>query len=57
MATSPYNYQNILDAYEKVGVASGKTVLVHSDLRDLGAYEAPDKKAVLEGHQDRTAER
>ncbi|NQU58607.1 MAG: AAC(3) family N-acetyltransferase [Rhodospirillales bacterium] len=43
-------YQKIINAYGEVGVASGKTVIVHSDLARLRGFESAEKKDILEAH-------
>ena len=45
-----YSYQNIIDAFKKIGVTKGKTVLVKSDLRFSGPFEKPNKKSTLESY-------
>jgi aminoglycoside 3-N-acetyltransferase len=42
-----YNYENIKDALEAVGVTKGRTVLVKTDLRFLGPFEKLDKESIL----------
>ena len=34
-----YNYYDIKNAYEKIGVSKGMTVALKTDLRFLGPYE------------------
>ena len=50
--TYPYTRDDIRAAYEAVGVATGKTVLVRSDLARLYAFETPGRQAVLDAHYE-----
>ena len=50
MMTTGYTYADILEAYSKVGVSTGKLVMVHSDLGRLFNFENPNKNAVLDAH-------
>ena len=45
-----YNYKDIKKTYKRLGVESGKTVLLKTDLRYLGAYDHPERNEVLYAH-------
>lgn len=45
-----YTYDELLEAYETLGVSAGRTVYVTSDLGRLMDYEIKGKEAVLEAH-------
>jgi aminoglycoside 3-N-acetyltransferase len=45
-----YTYDELIAAYRTLGVGSGKTIYVTSDLGRLMAFERPGKEAVLEAH-------
>jgi aminoglycoside 3-N-acetyltransferase len=45
-----YTYDELIAAYRALGVGSGKTIYVTSDLGRLMAFERPGKEAVLEAH-------
>ncbi|MDP6785649.1 MAG: AAC(3) family N-acetyltransferase [Rhodospirillales bacterium] len=45
-----YTYAELLEAYEALGVSTGRTVYVTSDLTRLRQFEDKGKKAVLEAH-------
>ncbi len=50
MSTRIYSYRNIVEAYDALGIRAGDTVLVHSDLRRLFAFEDPAPGVVLDAH-------
>ena len=45
-----YNYYDIKNAYEKVGVSKGMTVSLKTDLRFLGPYESNSQNDLLAAH-------
>ena len=45
-----YNYKDIKNAYKEIGVERGRTVLLKTDLRYLGAYDHQDRDEVLSAH-------
>ena len=45
-----YNFADIKEAYKRVGIEKGMTVLLKTDLRYLGAYDHPDRNEVLYAH-------
>lgn len=45
-----YDYADLLEAYAKLGVASGKLVYVGSDLTRLMRYAEPSRAALLSAH-------
>ena len=45
-----YTYDELLEAYEALGVSAGRTVYVTSNLGRLMDYEVKGKEAVLEAH-------
>jgi len=48
----PYTYEDLIAAYEQVGVSPGRVVIVCGDLGRLMAFENPDKEASLKAHLD-----
>lgn len=51
-----YNYQDIVQAYQSVGVKRGAVVLLKTDLRWLGPYAEPDQRLTLAAHYNALAE-
>jgi aminoglycoside 3-N-acetyltransferase len=45
-----YNYYDIKNAYEKIGMSKGMTVLIKTDLRFLGPYESNSQNDLLAAH-------
>ncbi len=45
-----YTYQELLAAYDNVGVQPGKTIYVTSDMKNLYGYEIPGSKSLLSAH-------
>lgn len=45
-----YTYAELIEAYRKIGISSGKTVLLKTDLRFLGPYEANGREETLKAH-------
>lgn len=43
----PYSYEDIREAFRKVGVSRGKVVLVKTDLRPLGSYEKSQRSEIM----------
>ena len=46
----PYSFQELKEAYRKIGISKGRVVLVKTDLRRLGPYESISKTEVLKAH-------
>lgn len=51
-----YTFDDIKQAYARVGVSRGRVVLVKTDLRPLGAFEQPGRTAILSAHLNAIAE-
>ena len=47
---SDYSYNEIIETYSALGVDSGATVFVESDLACLGVYEKHDREGIVSGH-------
>ena len=45
-----YNYQDIKNAYKKIGVSKGMTVSLKTDLRFLGSYDSNSQNDLLAAH-------
>ena len=45
-----YNYKDIKNAYKEIGVERGRTVLLKTDLRYLGAHDSSDRNGALSAH-------
>ena len=45
-----YNYHDIKNAYEKIGVSKGMTVSLKADLRFLGTYDSNSQNDLLAAH-------
>jgi len=45
-----YNFKDIKKAYKELGVERGRTVLLKTDLRYLGAYDHPGRNGALSAH-------
>ena len=45
-----YTYHDIKNAYERIGVKRGDTVLLKTDMRYLGNFESDQKKNILSAH-------
>ncbi len=46
----PYSYDDLKNAYQRIGVRKGDVVLLKTDLRTLGPFERPGRSEVLEAH-------
>ncbi len=51
-----YNYQDIKNAYNKLGVKKGRTVLIKTDIRFLGPYKASNQADILKSNFDALSE-
>ncbi len=47
-----YTYADLLEAYSSLGVTSGTSVYLATDLRSLMRYESSGREALLSGHMD-----
>ncbi len=47
---STYNYTEIVNAYQKIGIRKGSTVSLKTDLRWLGPFNGDDQREILQAH-------
>lgn len=45
-----YSYNDIISAYNKLGVSRGQTILLKADIRPLGLYSPTDNETVVQAH-------
>jgi len=51
-----YTYNDIINAYRKIGIQKGSTVLLKTDMRYLGNFESRKRDDILSAHFDALAE-